>query len=153
MTTDQNLLPCPLCSQKAEIVNVWGAGSYIRCTGCLIRTDTYHTITFTIDRWNTRASAAQSEPPADADNYVSPEVKALACAIYCLSPSDEMPVGLIKEMAAKACIDRLAAQGYRITRKTMSEGELREILTNDLMDTHAVNIAANLAKRYAGESE
>jgi len=43
-------------------------------------------------------------------------VEALAMAIYCHSPDDEMPVGLIREMAAKACIERLYSLGYTITR-------------------------------------
>ena len=43
-------------------------------------------------------------------------VEALAMAIYCHSPDDEMPVGLIREMAAKACIERLHSLGFTITR-------------------------------------
>ena len=52
-----------------------------------------------------------TEPTDDA-------VEALTRAIYCLSPADEMPVGLIKEMAAKACLVRLSTQGYTLRRET-----------------------------------
>ena len=52
-------------------------------------------------------------------------VEALAMAIYCHSPDDEMPVGLICEMAAKAGIERLHSLGFTITSAApMSEAEL-----------------------------
>lgn len=54
-------------------------------------------------------------------------VEALAMAIYCHSPDDEMPVGLIREMAAKACIERLYSLGYTITRAEPSAPSSDEV--------------------------
>lgn len=104
-----------------------------------------------ITEWNTSARTTTAAPTEDA-------VEALARAIYCLSPADEMPVGLIKEMAAKACLVRLSAQGYTLRRETMTEAELareaEELAITSRFNGVTIDMVKamfiDLAKKYRG---
>ena len=78
-------------------------------------------------------------------------VEALAMAIYCHSPDDEMPVGLIREMAAKACIERLHSLGFTITRAApMSEADLELRAGVISYYTSQADEIVQLAKKYRG---